>query len=80
VGIAFALPEGTPSAPFGLVPILALRAIAQSRQRALVDAHVAAGGKRASTWAAAGIGVASLTAILVPVFVVAIIVGILSST
>jgi hypothetical protein len=79
VGLAFVLPKNFPGAPMGLVPLLVLRGIAQKRQRAFVDAHIAAGGKRASTWAAAGIGLLSVVVVLVPVFVVAVIVGILSS-
>jgi hypothetical protein len=79
LGLAFLLPDGAPSAPLGLLPLIVLRAIAQRRQRALVDAHIAAGGKPASSWAATGIGLACLVAVLVPVFVVAVIAGMLSS-
>jgi hypothetical protein len=80
LGLAFVLPKNFPGAPLGLLPLLVLRGIAQKRQRAFVDAHIAAGGKRASSWAAAGIGLLSVTAAFVPVFVIAVIVGIFSSS
>jgi len=76
VGLAFALPNNVPGAPLGLAPIIAMRLWAQKRQQAAVQAHAAAGGKIGATWAAAGIGVASLTAVLVPVFVIAVLVAI----
>jgi hypothetical protein len=78
LGLAFLLPSGAPSGPIGLLPILVVRGIAQRRQRALVDAHVASGGKRASSWAAAGIGLACLAGILVCLFAIAVIVGLLT--
>lgn len=77
LGIAFALPANFPAMPLGIVTMLAASQIAKKRQQTLVDAHVAAGGKCASSWAAAGIGVASLFAVLIPVFVVAFAVTIL---
>jgi hypothetical protein len=79
VGLAFLLPKNFPGAPLGLLPLIALRGIAAQRQRAFVDAHIAAGGKRASSWAAAGIGLLTVVVIFVPVFVVALIVGMMSA-
>jgi hypothetical protein len=78
IGIAFALPKDVPGAPLGLVPILAMRFWAQKRQAAVVSAHHTAGGKIGSAWAAAGIGLASLTAVMVPVFVIAFVVATVS--
>lgn len=80
VGLAFILPDGAPSAPFGLVSILALRAIAARRQQALFDQHVGFGGKRASSWAAFGIGLASLVAVFVPIFVILAVAEYISPT
>jgi hypothetical protein len=80
IGLAFVLPKNFPGAPLGLVPLIAMAAIARKRQGAFVQAHIAAGGKRASTWAAAGIGLLSIVVILVPVFVIAVIVGMMSSS
>jgi hypothetical protein len=76
-GIALLLPDGVPSVGLGWLPVLAIRAIAQKRQRALVDAHLAAGGRRASSWAAAGIGLACLVAAAVSVFAIAIVFGVI---
>ena len=70
-GIGFALPAGFPAAPLNLGAIFGMRAIAQQRQGAIVAAHVAAGGKAASGWAAFGISLLCLIAVMVPVFVVA---------
>src|SRR5262249_29178774 len=69
LGIAFVLPDNFPSPPLGIGSIVAMRAVAQQRQQALVQAHVVAGGKRGSSWVAVGVGLASLAAILVPLFV-----------
>jgi len=80
VGLAFVLPDGAPSAPFGLVSILALRAIAARRQQALFDQHVGFGGKRASSWAAFGLGLASLVVVFVPIFVILAVAEYLSPT
>lgn len=71
MGIGFALPANAPTLPLGLLALWAARAIATRRQGALVDAHVAAGGKCPSNWAAAGIGIASLVGVMIPVFVIA---------
>jgi hypothetical protein len=79
VGLAFVMPKGVPGAPLGLLPLIVLRGIAQQRQRVFVDAHIAAGGKRASSWAAAGIGLASIAVVFVPVMVVAVIVAMATS-
>ena len=72
VALALVAPEGAPvSHIFGIATILLLRAIAEKRQGAFVGAHLAAGGKKASSWAAFGVGVVGLVLIFVPVFVVA---------
>jgi hypothetical protein len=73
LGIAFLLPENFPAFPLAIAPLLVMRAIAVKRQQDLVNAHLAAGGKSASSWAAAGIGLASLVGVMVPVFVIAVI-------
>jgi hypothetical protein len=78
VGLAFALPKNVPGAPLGIAAIVAMRFWAQKRQAAVVSAHHTAGGKIGSAWAAAGIGLASLTAVMVPVFVIAFVVATVS--
>jgi hypothetical protein len=78
-GIAFALPNGFPSAPIGIVPVVLMQHIARTKQGVLVSQHGNAGGKIGSSWAAAGIGVATCFAVLIPVFVVAFVVAMLSS-
>lgn len=64
--IGFALPESIPRFPISIAPIFVMAGIARSRQGALVAQHFAANGKQGSGWAAAGIGVLSLIAVLVP--------------
>jgi hypothetical protein len=75
LGIGFLLPDNFPSAPLGLLPLIALRTIAQQRQGELVKAHAQAGGKMGSGWTAFGLGLACLAAVLVPCVVLAVIAG-----
>jgi len=78
-GIGFALPSNFPSFPLGIVALFGSRAIARRRQGGLVQAHFAAGGKRASGWVAAGIGLACLVVVLVPIFAIAFLTAFLQS-
>jgi len=64
--IGFLLPDSFPRLPISIGPLLVMAAVAKSRQGALVAQHFAANGKHGSGWAAAGIGVLSLIAVLVP--------------
>jgi hypothetical protein len=73
MGIGFALPSGFPAAPLNFGALFGMRAIAQQRQGAIVAAHVAAGGKAASGWAAFGISLLCLAVVLVPIFVIAFV-------
>lgn len=70
LALGFILPDGFPTFPIGLGSLFVMAAVARSRQGALVHRHLAAGGKRASGWAAAGIGVLSLLAVFVPLVAV----------
>jgi hypothetical protein len=77
IGIAFVLPSPG-GAPFGLATIFGMRAIAEKRLGPIVKAHTDAGGKVASGWAAFGIGLGSLCAAMVPVFIIAVIAAMVS--
>ncbi len=68
--MSLALPDNVPGAPLAIVWVLVMRGIAVKRQGAIVEAHVRAGGKKGSGWAAAGIGVACLVIALVPLFAI----------
>ena len=74
IAIATVLPNGTGGAAVGLVPVIVMYRIAQSRQHAIVQAHLDAGGKRGSGWAAFGLGLACL----VPVLVISVIFALLT--
>ena len=73
IGIGFALPDGFPAAPLNIGALFGMRLLAQKRQAAVVDAHVAAGGKVASAWAAFGISLLCMLAVMVPVLVIAFV-------
>lgn len=70
-GLAFVLPDNVPSAPISIAPIVAMRFFAHRRQGAFVTEHLHLGGKKGSGWAAFGIGMACLAAIVAVVFMVA---------
>jgi hypothetical protein len=70
LSIGFILPEGVPTFPIGIGSIFAMSAIAKVRQGEIVQRHLVAGGKRASGWVAAGVGLLSLVAVLVLLVVV----------
>jgi hypothetical protein len=76
-GVLFALasmlPDGIPRFPISLGPLWLMAAIAKGRQDAFVRQHIAMGGKRASAWAAAGIGLLSALVVLVPFVVVLVL-------
>ena len=72
-GVAFLLPENVPSLPISIGPIVAMRFFAQKRQGMFVNEHLMLGGKKGSGWAAFGIGMACLVAIVIAVVVVAMI-------
>jgi hypothetical protein len=79
--IAFVTPDKFPGQNLmWLLPMLVMRAIADQRQKALVSAHLQWGGKKASSWAAFGLGMASLVVVLVPVVVIAIVLALAGLT
>jgi hypothetical protein len=58
VGAGWFLPEQIPSLVFNVVTLIAMYYICNSVQGAVVQAHLAEGGQRGSTWTAVGIGLA----------------------
>jgi hypothetical protein len=79
MGLAFVLPDSFPSAPLPLATVVALHAIARARQGAALHLHLGAGGKKASGWAAAGIGLLCLLIVLVPTVVIAVVIELLTA-
>lgn len=73
LGIGFVLPDNFPSFPIAIGNIMAMRVVAQRRHGELVHRHCAAGGQRASSWGAAGIGILALATVLVPVVGVVVV-------
>jgi hypothetical protein len=74
VGIAIVTPDKFPGQNLmWLLPMLLMRFVADQRQKALVSAHLQMGGKKGSSWAAFGLGMASLVVVLVPTFAIAIV-------
>lgn len=70
LGLSFMLPDNFPSFPIPLASVVGMRAIAQSRHGALLAGHFSAGGRRASGWAAAGLGLLALFVVLVPLVLI----------
>lgn len=68
--ISFALPDNFPAFPINIGTLLLMGWIARSRQGATVARHIAAGGRPASGWAAAGIALLCLLVTIVPLFVI----------
>ena len=64
------LPANIPTFPIAIGSVVVMSSIAKTRQADLVAQHFAAGGKRGSGWAAAGIGMLSLLVVLVPLVVI----------
>jgi len=74
LALSFVLPDNLPVGHFiGLGSLIALGSIARRRQGQLVSRHLAGGGKKGSGWAAAGIGLLSLVAVLVPLVAILMI-------
>ena len=65
---ALALAGPDSSRILGFLPLVVARVISQHRQGALVAEHFGFGGKKGSSWAAAGIGLACLSLVLVVLF------------
>ena len=74
VALGFILPDGFPSFPFGLGSLLLMGWIARSRQGEAVRVHLASGGRAASGWGAAGIGLLSLLVVFVPLVAILVVV------
>ena len=71
VTASFLLPDSVPGARFlGLGALFVIGAIARARQGESVRRHLASGGAKGSSWAAAGIGLAALVVILVPLILI----------
>jgi hypothetical protein len=64
--IGLVVPDNVPTFPISIGSLFVMSAIAKSRQVGFVTQHYAAGGKRGSGWAAAGIGLLSLFVVLIP--------------
>jgi hypothetical protein len=64
--IGLVVPQGVPTLPLSIGSLVVMSQIAKSRQGAVVAQHFAAGGKRGSGWAAAGIGILALLVVMVP--------------
>ena len=79
LGIGIAIPDGVPTFPIGLLSLVLMGATARHTQGPLVDRHLAMGGRRASGWAAAGIGLLSAFAVFVPLIVVLVAIEMLKS-
>lgn len=72
VGVAVALPDNVPGLPLSLLGMGALRAVAHMKQAEAVTRHLHWGGRKGSSWAAAGIGVLSSVLVVGVVFVIAV--------
>lgn len=57
LAISFVLPDRFPNSLLPLAYCLALRAVAEWKFKAVVDAHLTAGGSLASWWRVVGIGI-----------------------
>jgi hypothetical protein len=66
VTIAYVAPDNVPTYPISIASLVVMAALARWRQGKVVAQHYAAGGKHGSGWAAAGLGLLSLVAVLVP--------------
>jgi hypothetical protein len=73
VGLGVVLPDNIPSFPIGIGSLFVMAQIAKSRQGAIVQRHLLAGGKPASGWAAAGIGLLCMIAVFVPLVAILIV-------
>lgn len=72
VGLAFALPDDFPGLPLGLLGMGSIRAVVQLKQAEAVARHVQWGGRKGSSWAAAGIGLLGSLILLGGVVIVAV--------
>jgi hypothetical protein len=67
MGVSYLLPSSVATG-LGIGLVAGIRQVARSTQGDAIDAHVAQGGKVASGWAAFGVGVAGLTALVAVIF------------
>lgn len=77
LAISFALPDNFPAFPINIGTLLLMGWFARSRQGATVARHIAAGGRPASGWAAAGIALLCLVVTMVPLFMIFVVIGFL---
>ncbi len=66
--LAFVLPEHSPGFLLGLIPLFVMVKLASTLQGETVNRHKYAGGKIASMWKAAGVGLLSLILLVAVVF------------
>jgi hypothetical protein len=64
LGLAFVLPDNFPGLPLSLLGMGALRGVVQMKQAGEIAKHLQWGGRKGSSWAAAGIGVLSAVIVL----------------
>lgn len=72
VGLAAILPDNFPGLPLGLLGMGAIRGVAQMKQAEAVARHLQWGGRKGSSWAAAGIGLLGAVILLVVVVLAAL--------
>ena len=70
VGLAFVLPDNFPGLPLALAGMGAIRAFAHVKQAEAVTKHLHWGGRKGSSWVAAGIGLLGCVALLAAVVLV----------
>jgi len=66
-GLAFLIPDGIPQLALNVAALLGMHRVCNSVQGERVQAHLAQGGERGSSWAAVGIGLACAAALVVVV-------------
>lgn len=72
IGLGFVLADRSPAFLVALIPVAIMAQLAKTLQGEAFEQHKQAGGKVASMWKAAGIGLVSLVGLLAVIFVIAI--------
>jgi hypothetical protein len=71
IALGFVLPPQMPTSAIAVASIIAMAQVAKTLQGEALDLHKSAGGRIASIWKAAGVGLASLIVLSVVIVVVA---------
>ena len=71
--LAYLLPDNVPSTVLPIGYTVAMYQVARQLQGFRVDSHLAAGGRKRSWWAAAGIGLAFMILVLLIAFAIALL-------